>query len=447
MQPSTIFRKFLSAISLLVFAHSIPVVGQLSQNPRGIYKMTKLVDRSGKEIPAPFDQYKICEDYATLTFRVVDQNRKDIQFALNINDRIIYNHTGKTPQGKDMHGSQIYDSDGQHFRLRWWSTYKNHRYFPENNWVVEQYEKDIFSSAASSILKLLKDNPRPVHNQPFEGRWYMVDERDDKADIQHLAQEKSFSSKTSTLHMMVVQKGQVLLLHFRNTSERNLVEGHLQPFTHHGKDEMQLSNRIYRLYWQDEQRFYFEADNGRFQLWMRDNASPPYYDLSIHWLHDRFLQSQPLATQQLQDMSRAAASTPSSANDSIYLAPDIIASFPGGGQAMREYLKAHLHYPTNALPAYGLQGRLLVTFIVEKDGRISQSNILRNDMAPKGTAATYSVEEDTFRAAIDTGKATAEHIVLRAIREMPRWEPAINHHNGQAERVRMRMTLPITFFP
>ena len=91
-----------------------------TQDPRGIYRLTKITGRNGIEIDGTFDQYKICEEDATYSFWVDGSNPKNVQFRLNINDANVFDYTGRVPQEADGHGSQIYDSNGKEFKLRWW---------------------------------------------------------------------------------------------------------------------------------------------------------------------------------------------------------------------------------------------------------------------------------------------------------------------------------------
>ena len=90
--------------------------------------------------------------------------------------------------------------------------------------------------------------------------------------------------------------------------------------------------------------------------------------------------------------------------------------FPGGPQALFEYLAKNVRYPKEA-EAAGLQGRVIVTFVVEKDGSVTNANIVK------------SVDP-----ALD-----AE--ALRVVAGMPTWEPGTQ--NGKA--VRVKYTVPITF--
>ncbi len=91
-------------------------------------------------------------------------------------------------------------------------------------------------------------------------------------------------------------------------------------------------------------------------------------------------------------------------------------SFPGGPQALLNYLSEHINYP-EGYEEICVQGRVVITFVVEKDGSLSDITVLK------------SLE-----------KAFDEE-ALRAVKSMPKWIPAMQ--NG--EPVRAKYTVPITF--
>lgn len=90
--------------------------------------------------------------------------------------------------------------------------------------------------------------------------------------------------------------------------------------------------------------------------------------------------------------------------------------FSGGQRALMEYLRTNLHYPPAAAKK-GVEGRVLVSFVVEKDGAISDVKILRSRDADLDAEA------------------------MRVVKAMPPWEPG----RMKGSPVRMRFTLPITF--
>ena len=91
-------------------------------------------------------------------------------------------------------------------------------------------------------------------------------------------------------------------------------------------------------------------------------------------------------------------------------------SFPGGDAALMQWLSSHIKYPAVAAEN-DIQGRVVCTFIVGKDGAISDVEVIR------------SIDPSLDKEAV------------RVISQMPNWLPG--RQNGQA--VRVKYTLPVTF--
>ena len=91
-------------------------------------------------------------------------------------------------------------------------------------------------------------------------------------------------------------------------------------------------------------------------------------------------------------------------------------SFPGGESAMKSYLNSTLKYPIDA-QENGVQGRVIVQFIIEKDGSISDVKI------------SESVNPSFDREA------------LRVVKAMPKWNPG--KVNGIP--VRVKNEVPVVF--
>ena len=90
--------------------------------------------------------------------------------------------------------------------------------------------------------------------------------------------------------------------------------------------------------------------------------------------------------------------------------------FPGGMAGMMQYLSSNIRYPEDAREA-GTQGRVIVSFVVEKDGSISNAKVAK---------PTYS---------------SLDEEALRVISAMPKWMPG--KQNGEA--VRVKYSFPVSF--
>ena len=90
--------------------------------------------------------------------------------------------------------------------------------------------------------------------------------------------------------------------------------------------------------------------------------------------------------------------------------------FPGGPQALFTWLSQNVKYPAIA-EENGVEGRVIVTFVVERDGSIADVRVVK------------SVDPSLDKEAV------------RVVKSMPRWIPG--KHKGSA--VRVKYTVPVTF--
>ena len=103
-------------------------------------------------------------------------------------------------------------------------------------------------------------------------------------------------------------------------------------------------------------------------------------------------------------------------DDEIYQIVDEMPSFPGGEAKLIEFLSNNIHYPKTALEN-GIQGRVLVGFVVEPDGSVSNVKLLQS---------------------IGGG---CDEEAIRVIKSLPKWKSGKNH----GKPVRVSYQLPISF--
>ena len=103
-------------------------------------------------------------------------------------------------------------------------------------------------------------------------------------------------------------------------------------------------------------------------------------------------------------------------NDMVFDVVEVMPQFPGGQIAMLQYIMENIKYPEQAMKE-GIQGRVAVRFIVEKDGSIS-------DVKP-----ILSVHPLLNKEAV------------RVVESMPKWTPG--KQNGKP--VRVRFNVPVMF--
>ena len=376
-----------------------------AQDPRGIYRLTKITGRAN-----------------------------------------VFDYTGRVPQEEDGHGSQIYDSNGKEFKLRWWSVYKDHALFPDHGWVVEKYERDKFSKPAEEILSMLRDTKDFDSDDPYSGIWWMSEKNE--AELQAWKDGKGSFETLLSMTGMVVRGHRVLRFSFVNdiNMARRGYTGSVQDCSHKRKEKIRIGSRIYEPEWIGDNYFYYQTEKGNFQFWTRQTIGKEFlYDNLLSILHAALHQPHPLATSKF-DTKPTRADISVSSSDSIYLAPNVsLARFEGGESALMHYMQSHLHYPDPIYRKYGFEGRLMVSFVVEKDGSLQNFSVIRNDINTKETAASLHVTEEEYETFINKRKAAFENVVINILQSMPKWQPAIHETNGKKEYVRMKYTMPFTF--
>lgn len=100
----------------------------------------------------------------------------------------------------------------------------------------------------------------------------------------------------------------------------------------------------------------------------------------------------------------------------IFMVVESMPEFPGGEPALYKFLAENIKYPQMAKES-GIQGRVFVTFVVERDGRVTDVRVLRG---------------------IGGG---CDEEAIRVVQNMPKWTPG--KQRGKA--VRVQYNLPVKF--
>ena len=106
----------------------------------------------------------------------------------------------------------------------------------------------------------------------------------------------------------------------------------------------------------------------------------------------------------------------STAKEEVFMVAEQMPEYPGGMKEMLKFLQENVKYPENAMKN-NVQGRVIVQFVVEKDGTPNEFKVLR------------SVDPDLDAEA------------LRVMKAMPKWKPGMQ--KGQV--VRVKFTVPVSF--
>jgi len=117
-----------------------------------------------------------------------------------------------------------------------------------------------------------------------------------------------------------------------------------------------------------------------------------------------------------QAQEQKAVQEKASTEETVFVVVEKMPEYPGGEDALTEYLVSNIKYPVEA-KTKGIQGRVFVSYIVEKDGAVTNAKILRG-----------------------IGGGCDEEAV-RVVSSMPKWIPGTQ----RGEPVRVQFNLPIMF--
>ena len=101
----------------------------------------------------------------------------------------------------------------------------------------------------------------------------------------------------------------------------------------------------------------------------------------------------------------------------VFVVVETMPEFPGGQQALFKYLSENVKYPVIA-QENGIQGRVICQFVVNKDGKIVDVEVVRSG-----------------------GDPSLDKEAIRVIKSMPPWKPG--KQRGKA--VRVKYTVPVNF--
>ena len=114
--------------------------------------------------------------------------------------------------------------------------------------------------------------------------------------------------------------------------------------------------------------------------------------------------------------TNAMAQNKEVATDKVLEKAEVMPEFPGGEQAMMKFVAENVQYPEEAKEKE-ISGRVLVGFIVEKDGSIADVKVV------KGIGGGCDEE------------------AVRVVKAMPKWKPGMD----KGKPVRVHYMLPLIF--
>ena len=106
----------------------------------------------------------------------------------------------------------------------------------------------------------------------------------------------------------------------------------------------------------------------------------------------------------------------SSQETEVFTLVETMPEFPGGNEALKEFISENIIYPAEA-KAEGIQGKVFVAFTINHEGKVKDAEVV------KGVHKLLDAE------------------ALRVVKEMPEWQPG----EEDGKPVNVRYTLPVIF--
>ena len=130
-------------------------------------------------------------------------------------------------------------------------------------------------------------------------------------------------------------------------------------------------------------------------------------------------------------------------DDPIFNVVDDLPEFVGGQQALFKFLGENIKYPVQARNDL-IEGTTFVSFVVEKDGSITNVVVKRTAKEPS-TDTIIQVDPNTYatktRIVTNHNGKILDDEAVRVVASMPKWKPGKN----KGQPVRVVYTLPIKF--
>ena len=114
-------------------------------------------------------------------------------------------------------------------------------------------------------------------------------------------------------------------------------------------------------------------------------------------------------------------------------------AFPGGMEAMMAFMRDNIQYPPLGTEM-GVQGRVLVQFVIDKTGRVTQTRCIKGIPAPSAKENATEAEKARIQKIGDAALQMNTE-ALRVVEAMPNWTPGTQ----RGQKVNVRYTIPITF--
>ncbi|MBR3896535.1 MAG: energy transducer TonB [Bacteroidaceae bacterium] len=115
-------------------------------------------------------------------------------------------------------------------------------------------------------------------------------------------------------------------------------------------------------------------------------------------------------------LQKSLSNVETNAPQEVFEVVEKMPEFPGGKEALKDWVKGHIYYNPEALKR-GIQGRVIATFVINEQGKVVEPTI------------------------IQSVHPLLDREVVRMIKRMPKWKPA----EEKGVPVRVKYTMPVPF--
>lgn len=115
--------------------------------------------------------------------------------------------------------------------------------------------------------------------------------------------------------------------------------------------------------------------------------------------------------------------------------------YPSGSSALMKFLSTNIKYPAEA-ERCGVEGRVMVTFYVEPDGKVSDVKVAKTDLKNRLSDKKFDKYSDIDKFALrEKCEGQLKEEALRVVSMMADWKPALR----RGKPARVKYSLPVTF--
>lgn len=152
---------------------------------------------------------------------------------------------------------------------------------------------------------------------------------------------------------------------------------------------------------------------------VRDEEPPTVEELKVADPGQKTIEGDPNAEIRIDEPVGEAPKAAAIVEDNSikdFASVEVLPEFPGGEKAFGAFLSKNINYPPMAREN-NISGRVFISFVVEKDGQLTDIKVLRG--------LGYGTDEEA----------------VRVLKKSPKWKPGVQ--NGR--KVRVQYTIPISF--